>query len=109
DRLPLLTAPGLVLLAARAHGKAVLDGVHLDLADAEGFAAVCRQARELGFDGTTLIHPDQIGPANAIFAPAAEEVARAHRIIKAYREALAAGKGPARIEGRPADALHVAE
>jgi citrate lyase subunit beta/citryl-CoA lyase len=109
DRLPLLTALGLVLLAARAHGKAILDGVHLDLADAEGFAAACRQGRELGFDGKTLIHPDQIAPANAIFAPAAEEVARAHRIIKAYGEAVAAGKGAARIEGRLVEALHVEE
>src|SRR5207237_6525846 len=71
DRLPLVTALGLVLLAARAHGRAVLDGVHLDLADAEGFAAACHQGRELGFDGKTLIHPDQIGPANQIFAPTA--------------------------------------
>lgn len=109
DRLPLLTALGLVLLAARAHGKAILDGVHLDLADAEGFAAACRQGRELGFDGKTLIHPDQIAPANAIFAPTAEEVARAHRIIKAYGEAVAAGKGAARIEGRLVEALHVEE
>jgi len=109
DRLPLLTALGLVLLAARAHGRAVLDGVHLDLADTEGFAAACRQGRELGFDGKTLIHPDQIGPANTIFAPTAEEVARARRIIKAYGEAVAAGKGATRIEGRLVEALHVEE
>jgi citrate lyase subunit beta/citryl-CoA lyase len=109
DRLPLLTALGLVLLAARAHGRAALDGVHLALDDAEGFAAACRQGRELGFDGKTLIHPDQIAPANGIFAPAAEEVAHAERIIKAYGEALAAGKGAARIEGRLVEALHVEE
>ena len=109
DRLPLLTALGLVLLAARAHGRAVLDGVHLDLADAEGFAAACRQGRDLGFDGKTLIHPDQIGPANEIFAPSAEEVARARRIIAGYAEAVAAGKGAARIEGRLVEALHVDE
>src|SRR5437764_7804046 len=109
DRLPLLTALGLVLLAARAHGRAVLDGVHLDLADAEGFAAACRQGRELGFDGKTLIHPDQIAPANAIFAPGAEEVARARRLIAAYAEAGAAGKGALRFEGRLVEALHVAE
>jgi citrate lyase subunit beta/citryl-CoA lyase len=109
DRLPLLTALGLVLLAARAHGRAVLDGVHLDLGDAEGFAMACRQGRELGFDGKTLIHPDQIAPANAIFAPTVEEAARAERIIKAYGEALAAGKGAARIEGRLVEALHVEE
>ena len=109
DRLPLLTALGLVLLAARAHGRAVLDGVHLDLADAEGFAAACRQGRELGFDGKTLIHPDQIAPANAIFAPSVEEVARASRLIAAYAAANASGKGAARFEGRLIEALHVDE
>ena len=109
DRLPLLTALGLVLLAARAHGRAVLDGVHLDLADAEGFAAACRQGRELGFDGKTLIHPDQIAPANAIFAPSVEEVARASRLIAAYAAANAAGKGAARFEGRLIEAHHVDE
>jgi len=109
DRLPLLTALGLVLLAARAHGRAALDGVHLDLADAEGFAAACRQGRDLGFDGKTLIHPDQIAPANAIFAPNAEEVARAERLIAAYAEASASGKGAARFEGRLIEALHVEE
>ena len=109
DRLPLMTALGLVLLAARAHGRAVLDGVHLDLDDAEGFAAACRQGRDLGFDGKTLIHPQQIDPANAAFTPSAEEVARARRIIAAYSQASAAGKGAVRIEGRLVEALHVAE
>jgi citrate lyase subunit beta / citryl-CoA lyase len=109
DRLPLMTALGLVLLAARAHGRAVLDGVHLGLDDAEGFAAACRQGREFGFDGKTLIHPQQIDPANAAFTPTPEEVARARRIIAAYAEASAAGKGAVRIEGRLVEALHVAE
>ena len=109
DRLPLMTALGLVLLAARARRRAVLDGVHLDLADAEAFAAVCRQGRELGFDGKTVIHPQQIEPANAAFSPTAEEIARARRIIAAYAEASAAGKGAVRIEGRLVEALHVEE
>src|SRR5436190_3844345 len=87
DRLPLLTALGLVLLAARAHGLAVLDGVHLDLADEDGFAAVCRQGRELGFDGKTLIHPKQIATANTAFAPSPDEIERARRIVAAYAEA----------------------
>jgi citrate lyase subunit beta/citryl-CoA lyase len=107
DRLPLLTALGLVLLAARAHGRAVLDGVHLDLGDAEGFAAACRQGRELGFDGKTVIHPEQIAPANAAFSPTIEEAARARRIIAAYSEASAAGHGAVRIGGRLVEALHV--
>ena len=109
DRLPLLTGLGLVLLAARAYGRAVLDGVHLDLADADGFAASCRQGRELGFDGKTLIHPQQIEPANAAFSPTAEEVHRARRIIAAYGEGVAAGKGAIRMEGRLIEALHVEE
>jgi citrate lyase subunit beta/citryl-CoA lyase len=109
DRLPLLTALGLVLLAARGHRRAVLDGVHLDLADTEGFAVACRQGRDLGFDGKTVIHPEQIEPANAAFTPSAEEVARARRIITAYTQASAAGRGAVRIEGRLVEALHVEE
>ncbi len=64
DRAPLMTALGLLLLAARAHGLVALDGVHLDLADDEGFALACHQGRALGFDGKTLIHPKQIETAN---------------------------------------------
>jgi citrate lyase subunit beta/citryl-CoA lyase len=109
DRLPLMTALGLVLLAARAYGTAVLDGVHLALDDDESFAMACRQGRDLGFDGKTIIHPAQIAPANAAFSPTVEEVARAERIIAAYAEAEAAGKGAARIEGRLVEALHVEE
>jgi citrate lyase subunit beta/citryl-CoA lyase len=107
DRLPLLTALGLVLLAARAHGRAVLDGVHLDLADSEGFALACRQGRALGFDGKTLIHPQQIEPANLAFAPTADEVERARRVVAAYGQGSAAGKGAIRLDGRLVEALHV--
>jgi citrate lyase subunit beta / citryl-CoA lyase len=107
DRLPLMTALGLVLLAARAHGSAVLDGVQLDLADMEGFVASCHQGRDLGFDGKTLIHPTQIEPANAAFAPSADDIARARRLVAAYTEAVAAGKGAIRHEGRLVEALHV--
>jgi len=106
DRLPLMTALGLVLLAARAHGRAILDGVHLDLADADGFAAACRQGRDLGFDGKTVIHPQQIAPANAAFTPTEEEVEQARRIIAAYS---AAGQGAIRVDGRLVEALHVEE
>jgi citrate lyase subunit beta/citryl-CoA lyase len=109
DRLPLMTALGLVLLAARAHQRAVLDGVSLDLSDAEGFEIACRQGRDLGFDGKTLIHPQQIAPANVAFSPPSEEIARARRLVDAYAEAVAAGKGVARIEGRLVEALHVEE
>jgi citrate lyase subunit beta/citryl-CoA lyase len=107
DRLPLLTALGLVLLAARAYELTILDGVHLDLADDEGFVAACRQGRDLGFDGKTIIHPKQIDAANAAFAPSAEDVARARKIIAAYTAADAAGKGITLVDGRLVEALHV--
>ena len=108
DRAPLMTALGLALLAARAYGRAILDGVHLDLADEAGFAASCRQGRALGFDGKTLIHPKQIAAANEAFAPSAEEIAAARRIIDAHREAVAAGRGIVVVEGRLVENLHVA-
>jgi len=109
DRLPMLTSLGLCLLAARAHGLAVLDGVHLDLADDEGFAAQCRQGRELGFDGKTLIHPKTIAAANAAFAPTADEVAWSRRIISAHVESEAAGKGIVLVDGKLIENLHVEE
>jgi len=108
DRLPLLASLQLVLLAARAYGRAALDGVHLDLADDAAFAAACAQGRALGFDGKTLIHPTQIAAANAAYAPGADEVAQAHKIIAAHQAALAAGKGIAVVDGRLVENLHVA-
>ncbi len=107
DRLPLLTALQLALLAARAYGLAALDGVHLDLTDDEGFALACRQGRELGFDGKTLIHPKQIEAANTAFAPSAEEIAWSHRIIAAYAEAERSGKGVVRVDGKLIESLHI--
>jgi citrate lyase subunit beta/citryl-CoA lyase len=109
SRLPMLTALGLCLLAARACGLAILDGVHLDLDDDAGFAAACRQAAELGFDGKTLIHPKQIGPANEAFAPGAETLARARRIIEAHEHAAREGKGVVVVDGRLVEHLHVLE
>jgi citrate lyase subunit beta/citryl-CoA lyase len=108
DRAPLIPALGLALLAARAYGLAALDGVHLDLADDAGFAALCRQGRSMGFDGKTLIHPKQIAAANAAFAPSDAEIAEARKIIAAHREALAVGKGIVVVDGRLVENLHVA-
>jgi citrate lyase subunit beta / citryl-CoA lyase len=107
DRLPMLTALGLCVLAARAYRLAILDGVHLDLADDEGLAAVCRQGRELGFDGKTLIHPKTIAAANTAFAPAADEVEWSRRIIAAHAETEAAGKGVVLVDGKLIENLHV--
>ncbi len=107
DRLPMITSLGLCLLAARAYGLAILDGVHLDLDDEEGFAASCRQGRELGFDGKTLIHPKTIAACNAAYAPAPEEIAFARRIIQAHAEAAAQGKGVVLVDGKLVENLHV--
>lgn len=106
-RLPMITSLGLCLLAARAHRLALLDGVHLDLADDDGFVAACEQGLELGLDGKTLIHPRQIEPCNRVFAPSAEEVDQARRIIAAFAEATAEGKGVVVVEGRLIESLHV--
>lgn len=107
DRAPLITGLGLALLAARAYGLAALDGVYNDIANIEGFKAACRQGRDLGFDGLTLIHPSQVEPCNDAFAPSEAEVAQARKIIAAFAEAKAQGKGVVTIDGRMVEELHV--
>ena len=107
DRMPLLASLSLAVLAARAYGKTILDGVYNDIKDMDGFEAQCRQGLQLGFDGKTLIHPNQIEPCNEIFAPSEKEVAQAERIIAAFQEAEAAGKGVVQIDGRMVENLHV--
>ena len=109
DRLPMVTALGLCLLAARAHGLAILDGVYLDLDDADGFAVGCRQGVEFGFDGKTLIHPKTIAAANAAFSPDTDALAWARRITDAHAEAMADGRGVLQVDGKLVEALHVAE
>jgi len=109
ERLPMLTSLGLCVLAARAAGIAILDGVHLDLDDDEGFKFSCRQGRELGFDGKTLIHPKTVDAANAIFAPSEAEIAWAQKIIVAHAEAEKAGQGVVVVDGRLVESLHVAQ
>ncbi|HLJ64071.1 MAG TPA: CoA ester lyase [Stellaceae bacterium] len=109
DRLAMQTSFGLSLLAARAFGLAILDGVYLDLQDDEGFAESCRQGRLLGFDGKTLIHPKTIDAANAAFAPSTEEIEWSRRIITAHAACLASGKGVVLVDGKLIENLHVAE
>ena len=106
-RQPLLTGLGLCLLAARAEGKAILDGVYNDIKDDAGFLAECQQGRDLGFDGKTLIHPSQVEPCNTAFAPTAEDVDNAGRIIAAFEEAEADGRGVVTVDGRMVENLHV--
>lgn len=107
DRLPMLYSLTHCLLVARAYGLAILDGVHLDLADDEGFYHSCVHGRELGFDGKTLIHPKTIDKANEVFAPDAAEVEWSRRIIEAFTEAQAEGQGVVLVDGKLIEILHV--
>jgi citrate lyase subunit beta/citryl-CoA lyase len=102
-----MTSLTLCVLAARAYGLTALDAVYNDIADAAGFEAVCRQGAMLGYDGKTLIHPSQLGPCNAIFAPAQGEVEQARAIIAAFAEPENAGKGVIKIGGRMTELLHL--
>ena len=106
-RTPLVTALSMAVLGARAAGVAVLDGVYNDVRDADGFEAECRQGRELGFDGKTLIHPGQVETANRVFAPSDEEVDSARRTIAAFEAAQAEGRAVATLDGRLVESLHV--
>jgi citrate lyase subunit beta/citryl-CoA lyase len=106
-RAPLLPHLAAALLAARAAGKVILDGVYNDVRDAEGFAAEARQGFELGFDGKTLVHPSQVEPANTIWAPGEADVELARRVIDAFRAAEAEGRGVVTVDGRMIENLHV--
>ena len=106
-RAPMLPWLTTCLLAAREYGIDVLDGVYNDLSDAEGFAAECAQARDLGFDGKTLIHPNQIEPCNAAFSPAPDEVAAARKMIAAFDRPENRDKGVVQIDGRMVERMHV--
>ena len=103
-RAPLLTSLGLSVLAARAAGVQILDGVYNDVKDADGFLAECAQGRQMGFDGKTLIPPGQVGPANEQFAPSAEAVEDARGLIEAFE---AAGSGVATYKNKMIENLHV--
>ena len=105
-RAPMLPWLMNCVAAARAYGLDILDGVYNELGNAEGFAAECRQAHDLGFDGKTLIHPQQIAPCNAAFSPGEEEVAWARKIIAAFDQPENANKGVIQIDGRMVERLH---
>ncbi|MEM7318503.1 MAG: CoA ester lyase [Pseudomonadota bacterium] len=107
DRLPLLTSLGLCLLAAKAEGIIVIDGVYNAFKDGEGLARECRQGRDMGFDGKTLIHPAQVEIANTEFAPSQDEVELARRQISAFEESQTNGQGVAVVDGKIVENLHV--
>lgn len=109
DRRHLLPWLLQMLLAARAGGLDIVDGVSNDFRDAAAFAAECAQGAELGFDGKTLIHPTQIEPANAAFAPSDIALAEARRIVEAFALAQNAGKGAISLDGRMVELLHLAQ
>jgi citrate lyase subunit beta/citryl-CoA lyase len=103
-RAPLMTSLSMALLAARAAGVQILDGVYNDVKNAEGFLAECEQGRQMGFDGKTLIHPGQVEPANEQFAPSAEAVEDAKGLIEAFETA---GSGVATYKNKMIENLHV--
>lgn len=106
-RHPLVPHLATAVLAAREANRVILDGVYNDVRDPEGLLAECVQGMEMGFDGKTLIHPAQVEPANETWAPSAEQVDEARRIIAAFDEALAAGRGVVTVDGRMIENLHV--
>lgn len=106
-RQEVLPALGLCLLAARAHGLAILDGVYNAYQDLDGLRASCRQGRALGFDGKTLIHPDQLAVTNEVFAPSEADLALARRQLAAWEETRAKGEAVAVVDGRIVENLHV--
>lgn len=109
DRIGFITSLSLCVLAARANGLDVLDGVHLNINDADGFRAVCEQGRALGFDGKTLIHPNQVDIANEVFGLDQAAIEHAHRVIEVWENAEKQGMGVAVLNGKLVENLHAAE
>ena len=107
SRVETQTALSLSILAARAYGLCVLDGVHLSLDDEAGLKQSCIQGRDMGFDGKTLIHPSQIALANEIFGPSSAEITEAKERIAAYEAAIASGAGIAVLNGKLIEELHI--
>ena len=105
-RAPMVSWLATCVLAARAHGVEILDGVYNDLGNTEGFIAECTQARDMGFDGKTLIHPNQIAPCNTVFSPSEEEVAQAKKMIAAFDLPENKDKGVVQIDGRMVERMH---
>jgi len=106
-RAPLLWGLGRCVNAARYADKVILDGVYNDVKNPEGFLAECVQGAEMGFDGKTLIHPTQVEPCNEAFSPSADEIEYSRRVIEAFEEGLAQGKGVITVDGKMIENLHV--
>ena len=109
DRRALLPYLAMCLLSARAAGVAILDGVYNDIKDESGFKDVCVQGAEMGFDGKTLIHPNQVAPTNEIFSPSLDELDFHRRIIEEFEAAEKDGRGVLTVDGKMIENLHVDE
>ncbi len=107
ERSPIVPHLAYALLGAREAGKVILDGVFNDVGDPDGFLAEARHGKAMGFDGKTLVHPSQVTPANEVWAPSADEVDFAERVIAAFDQARAVGQGVITIDGRMIEHLHV--
>jgi citrate lyase subunit beta/citryl-CoA lyase len=107
-RFALVPALSMAVLAARAYGIDVIDGVYNDFKDEVGFRAECEQGRTLGMDGKTLIHPDQVATANAVFSSSEVEIAWARKVVAAFALPENAAKGVIKLEGRMVERLHLA-
>jgi citrate lyase subunit beta/citryl-CoA lyase len=105
-RAPMMTWLSACVAAARIYGIDILDGVYNDIGNADGFLAECRQGVEFGFDGKTLIHPNQIEPCNKVFSPSADDVALARKTIAAFDLPENKSKGVVSIDGRMVERLH---
>lgn len=108
ERIPLLTSLSMVILAARAYDRAVVDGVNSHLKNMEAFEYACRLGRDLGFDGKSLVHPLQLAYANDAYTPKQAEVNTAKEIIRALSAANAAGRGTVVVNDRLVEHHHVA-
>ena len=108
DRLPMISSLSICLLAARAEGLVIVDGVYNAFKDDEGLKVECDQGRDMGFDGKTLIHPAQVAVCNEAFAPSAAEIDLAKRQIEEFEKVEAAGGGVAVVDGKIVENLHVA-
>jgi citrate lyase subunit beta / citryl-CoA lyase len=109
DRLGLQYALSQCVLAARCAGKAILDGVYLELDNSAGLQQACEQGHALGFDGKTLIHPAQIATANTVFGFSEQDVQHARRVLEVWEQAEQAGKGVAVLDGKLVEIMHVGE
>ena len=107
-RAPVISHLATALLAAREANKPILDGVYNDIKNADGFRDECTQGMQMGFDGKTLIHPDQVAIANDVWAPTEAEVEHSRRVIEAFDAARAEGKGVVQLDGKMIENLHVA-